>query len=349
MFTARYTISDAVVQKVSAIERLSMALDALPVPGEILRYLQRQCLIALTHYSNQIEGNLLSFEEVSDLLERHRTFGRPRDEREVKNYFSLLEHIPAHIETHGAQITPDLVRLFHRGVEEGIVEEGLLGSFRTTQNAVDTIGGKIVYLPPEPNDVGGLVSDLCDWIHRADVHPIIAAAILHDQFVTIHPFLDGNGRCARSLSLYFLAAHGFQWRQWVPVDQFYASDRARYYAALQQEYPHNYYDGRCDTDFTSWIEYYVEGIAVMLAETIERVRHLGSGQTPLNNRQERILKYLQTHSAITAREYAARFSLSMRMAARDLGFLVREGKLLRLGKGPSVRYVRVKPKMDLTP
>ena len=339
MFNPNYAITDRILQRVTDIERLSVRLAAVPASPGLLQHLRKLTLIALTHYSNQIEGNLLSLEQVSDLLEHARTFGRQRDEREVRNYFQLLGHLHDFIDRHEGKMAVLLVQEFQRAILDGIVEESLLGKFRVVQNAVYNAFGKIVYIPPEANDVPVLLEELCAWVNTTPAHPAIVAAVFHYQFVTIHPYLDGNGRCARSLSLYLLAARGFSWREWVPVDRFYALDRKRYYDLLQQDYSSNYYDGRCQADFSPWIDYYLEGIEEMLRETLERVEGMARGDALLNNRQVAILKQMQRLPAITAAEYARRFGISTRMAARDLSQLVGLGKVVRLGKGRAVRYM----------
>ncbi len=339
MFEPKYIISDQTTLTLSALERLTASLSLLSIPVQVLDHIQKQCLVALTHFSTRIEGNRLSMEQVSGVVERHQSYGLPRDEKEVKNYFRLLQKTPELIRQHGKKIDEGLVLKCHSRILDQAASENVPAGFRNMQNAIyDSTTGKLVYLPPEPQEVPSLVGDLCQWANTAKVHPVILAGIFHSQFVTVHPFVDGNGRTARFLSLYLLQIKGYDWRQIVPIDRYYADDRASYYEGLQQDYSHNYYEGRNETDFTKWIEYYVNGIRSVLEGTLNQVELFRTRNILQNNRQSKILEYLKKNKYVTASHYSRRFGISIRMATRDLRQLVDWNRLTVIGKGRATRY-----------
>jgi Fic family protein len=341
MFKPKYSISDQMVITLTEIEQLTVRISQSTIPTEVLSHIRKQCQIALTHFSTQIEGNKLSMEQVSGVVEKNKTFGMVRDEKEVKNYFRLLESIPNLIKKHGKKIDPELILECHSNMLKSIVEKEFLGKFRDVQNAIYEAGtGRLVYLPPEKSDVIPLINDLCVWVNNAKIHPLVLAGIFHNQFVTIHPFVDGNGRSARFISLYLLESLGYDWKEIVPVDRYYADDRKLYYGMLQQGYPHNYYDGRNETDFTKWIEYYVEGIKNILTGTINEADLYKTRNILTNNRQSKIIKYLKENKFITASQYAKRFGISTRMATRDLKQLVTWGNLYVVGRARATKYFR---------
>lgn len=339
MFKPNYTLSDELTVHLSEIDRLTAKISQINIPSEVLGHIKAQCLVALTHFSTQIEGNKLSMEQVSGVVEKKQTYGLLRDEKEVRNYFHLLETISSLNAKHNKDISPELILRSHAAILDGITEKNLRGVFRDAQNAIYESGsGKLVYLPPEPKDVRDLIGDLCGWVTTARVHPIVAAAIFHNQFVTIHPFIDGNGRSARALSLYLLEANGYEWKQIVPIDRYYADDRDLYYQMLQQDYSHNYYHGRDDTNFTKWIEYYIKGIKVVLEGTVNNVELYKTRNILMNNRQTKILKYLESSKHVTTVQYAQRFGISPRMATRDLLQLIEWGLITVIGKARATRY-----------
>lgn len=339
MFDPQYTLTNQILNSIAEIERLTATIKRIGIPTEILKHIKKQCSIALTHYSTQIEGNRLSMEQVSQVLEKQKTFGLIRDEKEVKNYFSLLEKMPSFIKKYKKKITQKLILTCHNETLNKIVEKNLRGRFRDAQNAIYEAGsGKLIYLPPEPKDVTKLIENLCQWINKANIHAIILAAIFHNEFVTIHPFIDGNGRMARFLSLYFLESHDLDWKHIVPIDRYYADNRPIYYEMLQQNYSHNYYEDRNKTDFTKWIEYYVEGIKIMLSGTINQVELFKTENILINNRQAKILNYLKNKNYITASQYAQKYKISNRMASIDLTQLVKWGKLSIIGKARATKY-----------
>lgn len=337
MFQPRLNIRSRLLQDILEIERLHERLKNLAVPDELALHIKKQCLIALTHFSNQIEGNQLSMKEVNHVIERARATTKIRDEQEVKNYFQLLETLPLWSQKFQGKLSKEIILAAHRRIQQHLVKGDLLGRYRKIQNAVYS-GNAIVYLPPEPKDVDNLMKDLCVWVNTTDLHPLLRAGIFHAQFVTIHPFIDGNGRSARSLSLYLLMSQGWDFRSFVPVDRFYAEDRKRYYQLLQQDYPHNYYQGRCDAEFTIWLEYYVEGVRAMLAETLKELGQYTDAGILLNARQKALLRHLPPTKTITPRAYARRFDISVRMATRDLTNLTQWGYAHRIGHGRNVQY-----------
>lgn len=339
MFKPQYTISDATTTAIAEVERLTAHLKYSAIPDEVLKHIRKECLVALTHFSTQIEGNKLSLEQVSGVVEKQKTYGLLRDEEEVRNYFQLLGKTPRLMHQHGKKMSVELIRQCHEILLKDMDLKSLSGKLRTVQNAVYESGtSKLVYLPPEPRDVTPLTQDLCDWANQSKGHPIILAGVFHNQFVTIHPFMDGNGRSARFLSLYWLDILGYDWKQIVPIDRYYAEDRNLYYQLLQQDYSHNYYEGRNETDFTKWIDYYVNGIKVILEGTVNQIELYKTQNILINNRQIKILKYLENNKSITAPQYANRFRLSTRMATRDLKQLVEWNRVSVIGKARATRY-----------
>jgi cell filamentation protein, protein adenylyltransferase len=340
VFVPHYTLSDEVTVAIAEVERLSSQLNQSTIPTEVLDHIRRQCLIALTHFSTEIEGNKLTLEQVSGVVEKRRTYGLVRDEKEVRNYFRLLERLPELLRRFEGKVTTALILECHATLLEGIAEERGRGHFREAQNAIyEAASGKLVYLPPEPQDVPPLIDDLCTWVNDSKIHPVILAAVFHNQFVTIHPFIDGNGRSARLLSLYLLDARGYDWKSVVPIDRYYAEERGLYYRMLQQDSSHNYYLGRNATDFTKWVGYYAHGIKTILTGTLEQLASYKTRRILMNNRQAKILRHLESGGCVTNAQYAKRFGISSRMATRDLTQLVEWGRLSVIGKARATKYV----------
>lgn len=108
----------------------------------------------------------------------------------------------------------------------------------------DSQTGKPDYIPPEYVDIPGLLDELVEYVNTTDDHPLIVAAIVHYQLVTIHPFEDGNGRTVRLLSGYILDINGYGFNGIGSLEEYYAYDVSEYYEAIQMELPALYYSGR---------------------------------------------------------------------------------------------------------
>ncbi|MBN1865071.1 MAG: Fic family protein [Victivallales bacterium] len=138
-------------------------------------------------------------------------------------------------------------------------------------------------MKPE-KDVPELMRELVTWIASAlgaDVPIPVIAGLAHYQFVTIHPYYDGNGRTARLLATFLLHQHGYGLNGFLSVEEFYARDLAGYYAALAVNPHHNYYMGRAVADLSDWIEYFTATLAQTFeAVAVEARRLVGAGLKP---------------------------------------------------------------------
>jgi len=183
--------------------------------------------------------------------------------------------------------------------------------------------GEIVYMPPEAADVPALMADLVTWLAKAEEEGIpvpVIAGLAHYQFVTIHPFYDGNGRTARALATLILYRHGYDLGRFYALEEAYAQDLAAYYAALQTHPHHNYYEGRADADLTGWVTYFVSSMAAVFVRVAEEVR-TAAGDPPAAEppelrkleRRARIVLGLLTHQdTITSADVARALGLSQR-------------------------------------
>ena len=122
----------------------------------------------------------------------------------------------------------------------------------------DSQTGKPDYIPPEYIDIPGLLDELVEYVNTTDDHPLIVAAIVHYQLVTIHPFEDGNGRTARLLSGYILDINGYGFNGIGSLEEYYAYDVSEYYEAIQMGLPALYYSGRNEPPHPEiWINYFL--------------------------------------------------------------------------------------------
>ena len=144
--------------------------------------------------------------------------------------------------------------------------------YRDGQNAIkNSATGALIYLPPEAKDVPALMASLVQWAAEAERSGLpvpLIAALVHYQFVTIHPYYDGNGRTARLLATFILHKGGYGLGGFFSLEEHYARDLQGYYRALTVHPHHNYYFGRSEADLTPWLEYFIS----TLAEVFEAVR-----------------------------------------------------------------------------
>lgn len=263
----RYTLTPAMARGLMEIEAARAVVEHTPLPVEVEAELRRLARIRATHYSTRIEGNRLTLAEAQEVIEGRVSaiHGRERDVREVQNYWNAL----LRVEEWAAQqlrFSEDLIQRLHALVEKGIrpAPRGR-SAYRDGQNAIrDSLSGALVYLPPSAEDVPGLMAGLVQWTQQAerDQLPVpLLAGLVHYQFVTIHPYFDGNGRTARLLATFVLHKGGYGLNGYFSLEEHHARDLAAYYRSLAVHPHHNYYEGRADADLTAWLEYFIGVVA----------------------------------------------------------------------------------------
>jgi Fic family protein len=333
--TYRYTFTPAIVRSLQTIERARTAVNLTLLPPALAESLRLRARVRSTHYSTRVEGNRLTLAEAEQVILAGRAFaGRERDTLEVQRYFYALEQVEAWVDE-SALVTEERIRKLHAVIYTG--KRARPTPYRDGQNVIRSSDGGIVYLPPEANDVPALMAALVEWIGAAENElPIpIVAGMAHYQFVTIHPFFDGNGRTARALATWLLYRSGYDLGRFYALEEFYAQDLPGYYAALETHPHHNYYEGRADADTTPWLDYFLRGMAnVFDAVAQEVTQEAARGLTTdyallrkLDRRGRMVLGLFTQQDEISANDVARLLGLSPRQARELLSQWVAAGWL----------------------
>lgn len=234
-----------------ALGRLDSITAHLPNPQILLyTYIRKEAVL-----SSQIEGTQSS---LSDLLlfENKETPGVPAgDVGEVLNYVAALEYGLKRLKE--LPVSLRLIKEIHaillKGGRGGSKEPG---EFRRSQNWIGgSRPGNARFVPPPPQEVIPALGALEKFIHGepAQTPTLIKAGLVHAQFESIHPFLDGNGRLGRLLIPFIMIAEGALSSPLLYLSLYFKVRRAEYYEALQRV--------RMDGDWEGWLEFYLDGIA----------------------------------------------------------------------------------------
>lgn len=333
----KYKFTNKIVRDLMTIEAAREVVGFAVLHPSTAESLRRQARVRSTHYSTRIEGNRLTLKEAKEVLSGDKIFkGRERDVAEVKNYYNALQRVEKWSEA-GIEITEERVRILHAVIHKGPRAKATV--YREEQNVIkDAATGAIVYLPPEGKDVPPLMREMYQWLAKSDKDEIpvpVIAGVLHYQFVTIHPFYDGNGRTARMLATWILYRGGYDLGKFFSLEEFYSDDLAGYYKALQTHPKHNYYDGRDKADITSWLEYFVHSMSDVFhrvsAEVMEKVKEKPR-DIPLikdfDRRARIVLGLFSENTTIVTRQAAGALGLSERQTRDLLSRWVEDGWLI---------------------
>jgi Fic family protein len=346
MFSPKYQITDKILSDLTKIAEIKGMVEKSTLLPAREAFLRKTAVIKMAHTSTSIEGNILNEYQVKNVAEGKKIQAEEDQIKEVRNYLSALKKVDE-LSARNTDFAKSDVLGIHKVVISGLAEPKKTGHFRPGTVYIVNIepDGKeeIAYTPPLANQVPSLVDELISWLKGASqVHPVIRAGLFHYQFVTIHPFTDGNGRVARLLTLLHLYLSGWDFKKALVLEDYYNRGRKKYYENLQTA---ETYRKREYVNLTGWLEYFVEGFAEEAEKLKEQILMLSAigakEEVPqvLGKDELTIIDFITTVGQVTSSEVVDILKVPKRTAQAKLKRLVAKGVLKRVGKGPSSHYV----------
>ena len=291
----------SMLTRLSAAERALGRLDGVSVllPNKELflyMYVRKEAVL-----SSQIEGTQST---LSDLLrfETDAVAGEPLDDvREVSNYVDAMMYGLERMDD--LPISLRLIREMHdRLLDSGRGAAQNPGEFRTSQNWIGgTRPGNAMFVPPPPNEVMACLSDWERFVHAEtpELPALLKAGLLHVQFETIHPFLDGNGRLGRLLITLFLCAEGVLRQPLLYLSLYFKTHRETYYRLLQEVRERGAWE--------AWLEFFLDGIAETADQAFETANRiatlLAQDRKRIVTEADRTGSVLQVHDLMRTRPF----------------------------------------------
>ena len=261
LLVIKAVLNNDIVRMITNIEQNKFTLNNIKLPAITRNKLRKNSKKKSSYASNKIEGNPLTEKQVSDVIDKdeHKHFLKP--EQEVRNYYMALNYLEEQI-AKKAPFTKELILKVQSIVEKGASKEkiGLRGAMPPGYlfAVYDSETQEAEYIPPEYNEIPELLDELVEYVNTTDDHPLIIAAIVHYQIITIHAFEDGNGRTARLLSRYILDYYGYGFQGIGSLEEYFAYDSDEYDSSLQMGLPALYYMGRENPPHPEiWITYFL--------------------------------------------------------------------------------------------
>lgn len=288
----KVSLSNEILKYITEIDKNRYQVHDVKIPNSVASKLRKHSKKKSSYASNKIEGNPLSEKQVDEVIDsdERRHFLRP--EQEVRNYFLALNYLEEERKKE-TKFSKKLILDVQKLVEKGASKEklGLRGPMPpgVLFAVYDTQTGNPDYIPPEYADIPALLDELVEYVNTTDDHPLIVAAVVHYQLVTIHPFEDGNGRTARLMSGYILDVNGYGFNGIGSLEEYFAYDVNEYYESIQMGLPLLYYLGRDNPPNPEiWICYFLRMMQLYSSKVKEL--SLSSGKDEL----EGSLSYLKT-------------------------------------------------------
>ena len=329
------TLNNEIVFKLVEASKNLTLLDALAnfVPNINLLvsiYVRKEALL-----SSQIEGTQCTLDDIFDPLIEENTNQNVSD---VVNYIKATEYALDRLNT--LPLCNRLIKETHRILMEGVRgQEKSPGEFRYSQNWIGGQNSNIKtarYIPPNVLDMQEAMSDLEKYINSDDsLDPLIQAALIHYQFETIHPFLDGNGRIGRLLITLFLIEKKVISCPSLYISYFLKMNHIEYYDRMSQV--------RKNGDYEQWVLFFLQALADSSSDAIDTIDKL----TKLHNRNInifddisprqktnvlKVFNYLEKNPIIDIQKTANALNLSYNTVAKAILLLIDKGILKQSAK-----------------
>jgi len=302
--------------------RLDGITETLPDPKLfVAMYVKKEAVL-----SAQIEGTQAS---LIDIFEGEPTKERREDIGDVVNYVGALNYGLQRLDDFPLSLR--LLREIHQVLlSSGRGSRRNPGEFRSSQNWIGPAGSTLmdaVYVPPSVPDMNEALGDLEKYLHsEEEIPPLIRIALIHAQFETIHPFLDGNGRMGRLLITFWLCQQRILSQPLLYISYYFKKNRTEYYDRLMTV--------RNTGDWEQWIKFFLRGIAETSEEAVSTAKEILILKKTCedmiaknNNNYRHLLELLFNEPVVDKQSVADSLSVSQPTASRlvdhfcDLGIL----------------------------
>lgn len=349
MFEPKYTITPKILSYLIEIAEIKAVVERSRVLPLNEAQLRRQAILRMAHTSTSIEGNRLAQFEVGKVIEGKTVRGPQKDILEVENYYKALK-LMDEMSRSKHTLTKDEILKMQKIVIEGLVDSKKAGHFRPASIYVlhDLGDGReqVLYKGPPAKKVTEMVDDILQWLDKSkkeNIHPIIQAGLFHVQFVSVHPFTDGNGRTVRLLTQLLLYRNNWDFRKIIVLEDYYNRNRLSYINHIHEVVGFSY---RAGLDLTPWLEYFIEGFLIEARKVLEQIQSIGFGkiskkseQVFLDKDEIQIMDFLTTMGQITSDDVVDILKVAKRTAQLKLKKLVDKNLLKREGNTTATFYV----------
>ena len=327
-------------KKIATLEGLSSRIPNMGL--FVSMYVRKEALL-----SSQIEGTQCTLEDILNPLIEENT---NRDVSDVVNYIRATEFALERLKT--LPLCNRLIKETHAVLLESVRgQEKNPGEFRYSQNWIGGQGSTLKnarYIPPNPEDMLTAMSDLEKYINSDDtLDPLIQAALIHYQFETTHPFLDGNGRVGRLLITLFLMEKDILSTPALYISYYLKMNRIEYYDRMTQV--------RRTGDYEQWISFFLQAFADSAEDAIHRLTALHDKSTKLldslTKRQRtsvlKVFSYLESNPIIDIQKTATTLEMSYNTVSKVVSILIEDGILKQTDKSGKAKIYSYTEYLDI--
>lgn len=327
------------ISLISQIDRFDASWTSIEKrEGQSLKQLKSIATVRSVGASTRIEGSKMSNEEVEVLLkENDITKIEDRDSQEVVGYFDTLDLISELYDD--IKINESGLKNLHKILlKYSEKDKWHKGDYKQHSNAVEATlpdGTKRIIF--KTTEVGYPTQDamrlLIEWYKNdRETHPLVKCALFAYDFVSIHPFQDGNGRLSRLISTLLLLKNGYKWIQYVSFEHEIESRKNEYYRVLR-----NCQAQRPNENATEWVNFFFNALINIQEQLMKKLEFKGV-ETKLSPREKSILTFIENHAGCKSGEIAKKLGIPSPTVKRILPELININLIEKYGTGPGTNY-----------
>ena len=306
--------------------------------GQSLKQLKSITTVRSVGASTRIEGSQLSNEQVERLLKNiNITKLQDRDTQEVVGYFNVLDFISENASE--VDITQNNLKHLHQILlQHSSKDEWHRGKYKQQSNTVEARlpdgSRQIIFQTTEPGlATRDAMHSLVDWYsHEDQVHPLVKCALFCYEFVSIHPFQDGNGRLSRLLATLLLLKNGYKWIEYVSFEHEIESRKAEYYRVLRSSQTN-----RPGEDVTDWVAFFFDALGNIQRQLMKKL-HTQGAEASLSPRDKAIITFISNNPGCKSGQISKELGYPAPTVKRALAVLVDKNLLVKHGVGPGTNY-----------
>lgn len=341
IYTETLDLNWELIRLISEIDRFDAAWQAIERrEGQSLKELKSMATVSSVGASTRIEGSKLTDEEVDVLLKNlDITKLTERDQQEVVGYFEALDLIDEHYES--ISVSESSIRNLHNQLlKYSGKDEWHKGNYKQLSNSVEAKlpdGTKQLIFETTPPGVATeeAMRAMVDWYHADnEAHPLVKSALFSYEFVSIHPFQDGNGRLSRLLATLLLRKSKYQWIRYVSFEHEIERRKTDYYRVLRA-----CQSQRPGEDVTEWVSFFLSCLQNIQAALLRKLDAHSVEQT-ISARERLLLVIIESNAGIKSSEMASKLGVSSATVKRLLERLIEINLIQRHGVGPGSYYTR---------
>jgi Fic family protein len=315
------------------------------IENNYLKELRNIATVASIGSSTRIEGATLTDKEIQNLLNDIKiTELKSRDEQEVVGYFEVLELIYDNYTV--IQFSESYIKQLHQLLlKYSKKDERHRGKYKSLSNSVIAKypdgTQKIIFHTTAPALVDSEMRSLIAWMNEQftikSIHPLLLIGLLIYEFLSIHPFQDGNGRLSRLLTTLFLLKYDYTFIQYISFENHIEINKKEYYNALMNGQKNR---GKKSEKIDQWLIYFLQGIAKLTEKLDQKYEAYKSKGAYLSERQKQLKTYIEKKQPLKVSDIAKHFKkVPLPTLKKDLQYLRQEQQIEMIGQGKGSIYL----------